>query len=259
MRDYTYYQVVETGKIGCTTNLEGRKDFKLLSKSSYNDQGLHLEEIETREFNNDHTASIYEQILQINMGARVDNVSYEQTKINLAKARRSYLENRTLEEKEETSKKLSAASKKAWKEMTVETKEARSAKLSAAKTGENHPQYGTRGEAHFNYGSKRTDEARQKMRDKATGRSWWNNGINENLARVSPGEGFILGRMSPNLGNTSGYNHLPFLFETQSKGGKASGKLMANKLWWNNGIINKRALTCPEGFVPGVLRKKKEI
>ena len=25
--------------------------------------------------------------------------------------------------------------------------------------------------------------------------------------------------------------------------------------WWNNGIINKKARECPEGFVKGKLRK----
>ena len=53
--------------------------------------------------------------------------------------------------------------------------------------------------------------------------------------------------------------------ETKAKMSKAlkgnknavGGKSFTGKHWYNNGIINAAAETCPEGFVPGMLMRKK--
>lgn len=43
-----------------------------------------------------------------------------------------------------------------------------------------------------------------------------------------------------------------------SNAGKVGGKVVGNMLWWNDGIINKKAYECPEGFVRGMLMSEKK-
>lgn len=46
--------------------------------------------------------------------------------------------------------------------------------------------------------------------------------------------------------------------ELHSKGGKIGGKVVGKMLWWNDGIVNKKANECPEGFVRGMLQSEKK-
>lgn len=45
------------------------------------------------------------------------------------------------------------------------------------------------------------------------------------------------------------------LVKTASKGGKSGGSVVGRLKYFNNGIINKRAKSCPEGFIPGQIKK----
>ena len=46
-------------------------------------------------------------------------------------------------------------------------------------------------------------------------------------------------------------------FEHQSHAGKKGGEKSLGKHWFNNGIVQGQSFDCPEGFVPGMLRKSK--
>lgn len=45
--------------------------------------------------------------------------------------------------------------------------------------------------------------------------------------------------------------------EQQSKISKAGGEATKGKKWWNNGVNNKRAFECPDGYVPGMWKKNR--
>lgn len=86
-------------------------------------------------------------------------------------------------------------------------------------------------------GHHHTDEARHKMREAKIGYTPWNKGkkMSEEYRRiVSENHADVSGRNNPNYGRHD----------------------MRGRKWFNNGIVCVRELECPEGFVPGRLKKK---
>lgn len=86
--------------------------------------------------------------------------------------------------------------------------------------------------------SKETKDRWSKTRK---GRKWWNNGKIQTQSETCPGEGWVSGMLSKPKESTR----------------KIWSKIRKGRKWWNNGIIQTQTFCCPEGFVPGMLPKKK--
>lgn len=43
-----------------------------------------------------------------------------------------------------------------------------------------------------------------------------------------------------------------------ANGGRIGGKIVGSMLWWNNGLINKKSVECPEGFIRGMIQSEKK-
>lgn len=75
------------------------------------------------------------------------------------------------------------------------------------------------------------------MHEKTKGSKWFNNGVEERLAKECP-EGFIPGRLTK---------------------GRKTGRAPTKGLkWFNNGVVNIVARECPKGFIPGAIHQPQK-
>lgn len=105
------------------------------------------------------------------------------------------------------------------------------------------------------------------------GKRSWTNGIVTKYSQECPGEGWIPGsrklseeenklkqeRRKKTMIEKYGVEHCNFIPEIREKHRKSLlGKKIAKDLhWFNDGIAQTLAKTCPEGFTPGMLKKAK--
>lgn len=83
---------------------------------------------------------------------------------------------------------------------------------------------------------KLSEEAHEKIKLGRQGQIYWTDGTRNALSKVCPGEGWL-------PGFTKSEEYL---------------KLKKNKKWWNNGVQNICAATCPDGYKPGRLKFKQK-
>lgn len=83
---------------------------------------------------------------------------------------------------------------------------------------------------HYTLGKPLSDETKKKISEATKGRTTWNKGKQFSEAAKK--------KMSENHKDVNGENNP-----------------MYGKHWYNNGKENKACYECPEGFVPGMLRK----
>lgn len=81
------------------------------------------------------------------------------------------------------------------------------------------------------YGKKHTDETKKKISESNKNKPSWNKGLK---------------------GKDSHWYGKHHSEETKQK----MSKIMSSKHWYNNGILQVRSETCPDGFVPGMLKVK---
>jgi hypothetical protein len=97
-----------------------------------------------------------------------------------------------------------------------------------------------------NFGRRHSDEARRKMSDAAKRRVQQSMSgktlSKETKQKISEGK---VGEKNPMYGKPVSDDHRQKISEA-NKG----------KLWFNNGRVAVRAETCPEGFIPGRIKKK---
>ena len=92
-----------------------------------------------------------------------------------------------------------------------------------------------------NKGKKFSEEARRKMAEAKKG-------------KPSPNKGKHLSEETRKKLSES-HKGKPMSVETRRKMRAANRIKNIGKRWYNNGKINKRCYECPDGFVPGMLRK----
>ena len=89
------------------------------------------------------------------------------------------------------------------------------------------------------------DETKRKLSETFSKMKWWTNGDINKRSIECPGEGWYLGRsgnFKDKISITKKSQHIT------TKGSK-------DFHWYNNGIIELSSKSCPEGFVPGRLKK----
>lgn len=52
--------------------------------------------------------------------------------------------------------------------------------------------------------------------------------------------------------------NIDHVLKISTSGGKKGGKVVGSMFWWNNGIINRKSIECPNGFVRGMIQSEKK-
>ena len=152
-------------------------------------------------------------------------------------------------------------------------------KMSEKMSGKNNPFYNhkhseeakqkmseaRRGEKHPNYGKHLSEDTRERISKANTGKrrsQEQKNKISEATKAAFTEE--VRAKMSASLRGRKVWNKGVHGYHTSKKGthlseeakAKISNAITGSK-WYNNGVIERQAKECPEGFVPGRLKKKK--
>lgn len=141
------------------------------------------------------------------------------------------------------------ASRKIGTKQSEETKEKRIIRLKQIE----HTQEWALNISKARQGQKMPDLCIQRSKERLSGTSWYNNGIEENRwSKENVPEGWIKGRLNGYHPTTLGYKHSE---ETKQR----THNIMIRKIWFNNGIEEIRLeinSDIPEGYVKGRLKRK---
>lgn len=83
MTEYIFYRVPEINKVGMTIDFEKRKTLAVGKRPSYDDLGYNPYILEKKSFPDMTSAHEHERELQRQYGAKIDTVTYEQSRANL--------------------------------------------------------------------------------------------------------------------------------------------------------------------------------
>lgn len=109
------------------------------------------------------------------------------------------------------------------------------------------------------FGRKHTDEVKEaqsrRLADTNSRSRWYTDGVSSRFAIEPPGLEWKPGRINHNNGRRWFNNGIEQTFAHTCPEGWVSGSLTKGKLgWFNNGIINKRFAKCPDGWKPGMFK-----